>query len=958
MTDLYPLLYRPLYGEGDAASFPLAPLDLEVDLLLGQAAYQPAYGPTYGATWVKVTSYVYQREGTSAPVLITRGRPDQTTTVNPSRMTLQLNNRAGQFSPRNPAGPWYGQLGRNTPVRVSVPGTGSYLRLADDAVSSCACPDSAALRALGSPDIRIDLRLGSHVPCLLVSKWSALGTGWALALNGDGSVTFTWTSGGTVSQQSTSGLGLPVPLGRVMIRAMLNAAAGTLTVWTAPAMGGAQVLLAAVPGTGATSVDGAPGQPVIVGYNPYYLASYGVPGLLGQVYELQAWQGSGGTDIALAADPLFAFQGAGSVSFADACGNTWSTGGTAEISARSYRYHGEMSGFPVAWDPTETDVWVGLTSSGVLRRLQQGNAPVESVMRRKVSTASSVIAYWPAEDGQAATQVASGLPGGFPMTISGKVSLGADSSSFLCSGPLPGIGTGTLIGLVGSYADTGTIVVRVLLNMSASLTGLPAATVFGVATSGSLGTVYVVWSGFPANSLEVTSSTLGGPLATLVAGAGAPAMLSLELTSAGGLLSPALRLLSASGIITSSPLGPVAAATGRALQVVVNPDPVNTGATTIGQVFLQSALEPLSAYIPIIEAYNGETAGNRFARLCSEHGIAGRVYGYPATSAVMGPQTAGTLTDLLQECETADLGLIYEPREAMGLGYRTLASMTARPAAVTLDYEQAHLGLAGQPGELAPVDDDMTTINDVLVTRGSLSGPAGSSLQVQLDDGSPMSISPPPDGVGDYNTSATVNVEADTQLPDVAGWMLHIGTVNEERIPSVPLNLARTELAGLAWAIQDAGIGDTIGILNPPPFLPPGTITQTVFGVTERLGGYWFQVEWNTVPGSAFQVAVADDLSYGRADTDGSQLASPIGTGDLSASVTTTGPSGIIWTTSAADFPLDIIVDGEVMTVSAISGTGLTQAFTISARAVNGVVKAHSATADVRLYPTPVLALA
>src|SRR3954470_1689635 len=34
---------------------------------------------------------------------------------------LQLKNTDGRFSPRNPAGPYYGLIGRNTPLRISVP---------------------------------------------------------------------------------------------------------------------------------------------------------------------------------------------------------------------------------------------------------------------------------------------------------------------------------------------------------------------------------------------------------------------------------------------------------------------------------------------------------------------------------------------------------------------------------------------------------------------------------------------------------------------------------------------------------------------------------------------------------------------------------------------------------------------------------------------------------------------
>lgn len=71
-------------------------------------------------TWVDITSYVMTRDG-STNISITRGQPNEGSAVEPSRCMLQLNNRDGRFSPRNPMSPYYGQLGRNQPIRVSVP---------------------------------------------------------------------------------------------------------------------------------------------------------------------------------------------------------------------------------------------------------------------------------------------------------------------------------------------------------------------------------------------------------------------------------------------------------------------------------------------------------------------------------------------------------------------------------------------------------------------------------------------------------------------------------------------------------------------------------------------------------------------------------------------------------------------------------------------------------------------
>ncbi|MGW1614434.1 hypothetical protein ACWCQZ_34335 [Streptomyces sp. NPDC002285] len=69
--------------------------------------------------WVDITSYVLQRDG-NQNVSITRGQRDEGSRPEQSTCSFQLNNRDGRFSPRNPTSPYYGQLGRNQQIRVSV----------------------------------------------------------------------------------------------------------------------------------------------------------------------------------------------------------------------------------------------------------------------------------------------------------------------------------------------------------------------------------------------------------------------------------------------------------------------------------------------------------------------------------------------------------------------------------------------------------------------------------------------------------------------------------------------------------------------------------------------------------------------------------------------------------------------------------------------------------------------
>lgn len=70
--------------------------------------------------WTDITAYVMVRDN-SGNIAITRGRRDEGSQTDHATMTLLLDNRDGRFSPRNPTGTYFGLIGRNQPIRVSVP---------------------------------------------------------------------------------------------------------------------------------------------------------------------------------------------------------------------------------------------------------------------------------------------------------------------------------------------------------------------------------------------------------------------------------------------------------------------------------------------------------------------------------------------------------------------------------------------------------------------------------------------------------------------------------------------------------------------------------------------------------------------------------------------------------------------------------------------------------------------
>lgn len=266
-------------------------------------------------------------------------------------------------------------------------------------------------------------------------------------------------------------------------------------------------------------------------------------------------------------------------------------------------------------------------------------------------------------------------------------------------------------------------------------------------------------------------------------------------------------------------------------------------------------------------------------------------------------------------------------------------------SAIALDYAAGHIS-----DPFAPTEDDQDVANVVTVARDG-----GSSYTADVADG-PLSVLDPPFGIGRYEESVTLPVAYDVQLRDHAGWRLRQGTVDAARYPTVTVDLAANPQ--LIQAVTSRDSGDALQVLNPPEWLPPESIELSIEGYTETLNAYTWTVDFNATPGDPWLIGSTDDPETppspddSRADTEGSQLNVSV-TSTANAFVVRT-VSGPVWVDSANypdSFPLDIRVGGEVMRVTAVTGTGSTQTFSV-ARALNAIRKPHAAGTPVSLaYP-------
>lgn len=930
--------------------------------------------------WESITTKRYDR----APIALTRGRGDGEGAAGPGGGGATVNNVGGPFSPRNASSPYFGELGRNTQIRYSV-GKGQYGMVVvptDTPTDGCGAEttDKAQLDITGDIDIRVDLEVnapstwtGAAADYDLASKIGPdadPSRSWTLIMI-NGTIRLQWFPLGTVASLKTA---VSDPLvgaatGRRAIRVTLdvdNGAAGnTVTFYTAATIAGPWVQLGApVVQAGVTSIFNSNAPVRIGGAAVQSLYSWSYPALA-TYYAAEIRNGING---ALVASPNFAAQPIdggrlSSSTFADGLGNDWVMKTTSSPSSMARIWWGdvrvravqEISEIPPRWDPSHSDKYVPIASNGVLRRYGQGKNPVAAGLRDFVlARPQALTSYYPLSGEEGTT---------YSLNLGATYHLQTRFFGVVDPGPGPVYSYGVDMG--AAWLGSG---------MELNATG-NTSYMFGQAGSGdpnvafdfiyqspSLGvfTVQVqdynlnIWSlvfDTPTNdgTLQVSFTDPNvGPIGFLTVGPFAELQdnrahyCRFSMFTVGADTQFAVWI---DGTLRSS--GTMAGYKMNGCSVFRLFYTRYLGQTVMNLAHLIVWAEANAANIPTVAdvnaaafGYAGETAAARITRVCSDGGIPLEVIGDPAKTTVMGPQFTETRLQQLRDAESTDFGILTEQRDAIGLLYRTRASMYAQAPAVTVDYSAK---VVAPPFE--PTDDDQSTRNDV-----TASSRTGGSFQITQTTGR-MSVQAPPLGIGQYEDEVEVNVQSDAQLPGAASWWLRLGTVDAARFPTVTFNLAADEVQAdpaLLEALLNLEVGDRMVITNITLADIPDELDLIVQGTAEVISNKLWVVTFNCSPGEPYQVAKFDTAHY---DADGSVLTADITAGATSFQVSQTGTS--LWTNLAGAFPFDINIDGERMTVGNITSAASPQTFNPVTRAVNGVAKTHKAGAQVRLWTTP-----
>lgn len=862
--------------------------------------------------WTNISNRVRQ---TSA-VTITRGRNSEARAPQPASCKLTLDDSAGDFAPRNPLGAWYGKLSRNTPMRVTL----GLVRdkFARTVAAGWGNSDSGdAWTFVSSGSSSVTPGFGQHTGIGAGSLALSYLAGLTLA---DLEIAATFSAPGVAD---VTGGAIEATL---VIRGQDTANYYCVRLYVM-ADETVQLMLVLRSGGSESLIAGPVTLPIVwAAGRAVRIKAHMEAGTI----RAKAWDATTAEPfewpLATTRSAPLASGWVGVRSDREATNTNAGVVFTyADVDVRSGRFHGELSDLSPVWNENHRDRSVPVQAGGTWRRLTGRDRPELSTLRRGylVDTLNRPVAYWPAEDGKDAKEVSSALPGKPGMQVFGAQQFAA-YTGFACSQPVPTFGPDTAwVGFVPDYPGTGQAQVRLLLAVpSSGATDMTPIMIVSTSTGMSWSVYYTAGGGLRVLGLRPDGTSAADSTAAFALN-GSAGRVSLELKQNGSGVDWTVGTLAinagsggfSSGTATTSTLGVVQS-------VYVAPNGMSAGHITV-----QSTVDSLFDIQAQLDAYAGETTAARFVRLCKETGIDAQLVGAASASAAMGPQRPNTLPALLTECADAELGELFESAYSPALMFRPHRTMTTQAPALVLDYAARQVS-----APLTPVDDDQGLTNDVTASQ-----PEAGSYQVTLDTGR-LSTQQPPAGVGRYDTSVTVNVSRGTQLADVAGWLLHEGTADQPRYPTVRVDLATAGLPGVA--VLDAGIGDLVRITHLAAALLYDDVDQLVRGYTEQYAdAYSHTITWSCEPGEPWRVWTLDDPTYGRLDSDASSVAAGVSSAATALSVFVVAGSAL-WTTDPADTPFDIRVGGEVMRVTAVAGTTSPQTFTVT-RAVNGVAKAH-----------------
>lgn len=907
------------------------------------------YVSSYGGSALKV------RE--KDMIRISRGVQDQQANMSPMTATFTLGNTAGLFTDDNPNSPLFGKLNLNSRCRLGVKKSSTwdeYLRMPDfDTFQSSQyayTADKASLDITGDIDIRIEIgpyytRNAAAYPLLAKWDYDTNNRSYSFWIGADSKLYLRWSTDGTSANTVTINSGsylVPESTVRVAYRATLdvnNGAGGyDLKFYSSDTIDGSWTLIGGFTGVGVTSIFSGSAN-LTLGAVHNGSGGFGAHTCFrGKLYAAQVYSGIAGT---LVADFRAAGKGIESTTWADACAspNTWIlTGANIRLASDRIRFCGELSSLPDSWDQSENDLYVPSTAAGILSRYQNNKGVIGSALYRRYRN-YGLTGYWPCEDATGSTEAANAISGGSP----GKVTVGTFGAPTGLDGSAGALtlttapNTSSAVFKTSPVTNTGetTFIFYFKLPALPASDQIIASARMSMAATANWWTIAVGSTGFNFRHYDAANSLVSSASVTYGTGVDpSQAWVGIELmvSQVGGNVKweTTWHGVGSTTYYTHAVGGTSFAGTMRQFDNATFqvPDATLAG-MQIAQVALSNDLIPLTEtnFLNVSQAYTGETFGRRCIRLAEEEGEALDWLGDPDDTELVGPQTADSLFNIFSAGAKVDGAIVTDSRDRPGF-LAVFGRYLGNRRGLSLNYDNSEIVALGQR-----VNDNRYVVNDFTASRSG-----GSSARYVADDDRPKNVRAPDDaspGVGRYELGETFAVADDDQLYDQASRRVHLGTWNERRIPSLEIAIHRAQIYGTTSLINGviaSDVGDPVSItsMSAAPSVPPEDLLLVSFGYVETIHNMLWSIVQNTVPGGPFQVPILGDYSGREPRMDNSVSEIHCSSTGITPSATSmrvrtpkltsaglTEPSWVTTAAYASEFPFDIMVNGERITVTA-----------------------------------------
>jgi hypothetical protein len=588
-------------------------------------------------------------------------------------------------------------------------------------------------------------------------------------------------------------------------------------------------------------------------------------------------------------------------------------------------FWGQFTSTEPSFDSTGRWATVDVIANGTLNRVQLGQPPSTSPLRRSIlSDTPTPIAYWPCDDAVGSTVIASAIPAISPMAISGTVTLAADNQvpgSFPVLTLDPG-------GQIQSSAIPYTFTGQWQNDFHVFVPAAPTndTTVAQWRLNGTAVLWKFIISGGGASYRLNAVAADGTSLVAMFVGGSPPGIVgqwthwSICAQQSGGNVNVRVvafpTLGGQAGVGTASYAGTVG--TKFAYTAMINIDGTGSGITGMGvqQVVLWDAFNHTEVGNAAF-GFVGETTTARLTRIGMENGIPIQIIG--TSTQQMGAQQIDTVFNTLTSIGNTEQGILGD---GLGPGVYMVcrSALYNQTPALTLDAPSSDFG-----GEFKPIDDTTYRLNRATVTR------TGGSSATFEDASGPLGTGKI--GVFDQTPISEVNARRDTQILGYAAWLVGKGTVEGYRYPNLEMDWRRRPALALQWL--QSFVGSEIDLSNVGSWIsqhPAGLLALLAVGSSTTLTNMEWSSALNLTPAAPYRsglVGVAGTFTGARVGkpAGNAKLAINLNPGDTSVAVNV---DPLLWATSASLYPLDFNIGGWQVNVSGVSGVATPQTFTFT----------------------------